>query len=211
VRLPWALDDSRGTAYVGAPFVVWLEEQGEYVMVFQSMSNGHRMLELAYSADLEHWERTGRPILDYLPEGSRDPCVIRNDDGSFLLYLATPTPTGSSITVTRTRDFKQFDTTHTCLTIKDAIWYSGAESPFVLQRNGLYYLFVTYAHRHYFETLVYLSHRPDRFSTIITTLYAHAPEILQWHGKEYITSCGPEGRGPLDKHGLYMAELRWTE
>lgn len=211
-RQGFALDDSRGAEYLGAPFVVWMNDQRRYVMLFESKIDGHRTLELAYSADLSCWNRTGIPVLPGLSEAKRDPCILAQDDGSFLVYLCTPNSEGSSITVTRTTDFVHFESPKTCLLVRDGVTYGGMESPFVVYRNGLYYLFFTYAHRHYYETVVCYSEAADRFSidNIVTTLYGHAAELLTYQGKTYMSSCGPEDGQRLNRHGLYLAELEWT-
>ena len=211
-RQGFALDDSHGAEYLGAPFVVWLRRQKRYVMLFESRIDDHRALELAYSTDLSCWNRTGIPVLQDLPETKRDPCILEQEDGSFLIFLCTPNPDGSSITVTRTTDFTKFDSPKTCLLIRDGITRGGMESPFVVQRNGLYYLFFTYAHRHYYETVVSCSQTFEHFSTenIVTTLYGHAAEIFGYKGKTYISSCGPEDGQWLNRHGLYLAQLAWA-
>jgi hypothetical protein len=211
-RQDFALDDRRGSEYLGAPFVVWLEKRREYLMLFESMIEGRRELEIAHSADLSHWHRTGAPVLGHLAETKRDPCIVRQADGGFLVYLCTPNPEGSSVTVTRTADFERFEEPRTCLLIKDGATYGGAESPFVTRRNGLHYMFFTYAHRHYYETIVCVSESADRFSmeNVVTTLYGHAAEIFEYSGKTYISSCGPEDDQQLNIHGLTLAELAWA-
>ena len=206
-RQDFALDDE----YLGAPFVVWMTDQKRYIMLFESRINKHRVLELAYSSDLFHWQRTNTPVLEKLHECKRDPAILKQDDGSFLIYLCTPHPEGSSVSVTKTFDFESFESTQTCLLIKDGISYSGIESPFVVKRNGLYYLFFTYAHRHYYETIVCVSDKYDEFSmnNIVTTIFGHASEIFDYEGKTYISSCGPEDDQVLNRHGLYLSELKW--
>lgn len=131
------------------------------------------------------------------------------DDGSFLIFLCTPNPEGSSITVTRTTDFAHFDSPKTCLLIRDGVPWGGMESPFVVHRNRLYYLFFTHAHRHYYETVVCSSETVERFSTdnIVTTLYGHAAEVFNYQGKTFISSSGPEDGQRLNRHGLYLAQL----
>jgi hypothetical protein len=211
-RCPWAIDDSDGAQYLGAPWVAWLPGEGRYVMLFESKIAGRRELELAYSTDLFTWQRTGQPVLAHLAHTKRDPCVISGDQGEYLLYLCTPSAQGSSITVTPTRDFRHYGETRTCLLIEDGVSWGGLESPFVLRRGSLYYLFATYAHRHYDETMVWVSERHDHFAVgdVVTTLYGHAAEIFEHAGKTFISSCGPEDCQHLNRHGLYLAELAWA-
>lgn len=207
----FALDDSRGAEYLGAPFVVRLHRQQRYIMLFESMIGGRRTMELAYSADLFRWQRTHTPVLQNLPETKRDPCIVEQGDGSFLIFLCTPNPSGSSVTVTKTSDFESFEPPKTCLLIRDGITYGGIESPFVVKRNGLYYLFFTYAHRHYYETVVCCSDTYEHFTMddVVTTLYGHAAEIFDFNGKTFISSCGPEDDQSLNRHGLYLARFSW--
>ncbi len=210
-REDFALDDSQGAEYLGAPFVVWIAAQKRYAMLFESRIDNHRVLELAYSSDLFHWHRTNTPALEKLPEATRDPSILKQDDGSFLIFLCTPHPEGSSVTVTKTFDFESFGSAQTCLLIKDGIIGSSSESPFVVKRNGLYYLFFTYAHRHYYETVVCVSDKFDDFSmkNVVTTIYGHASEIFDYEGQTYISSCGPEDDQALNLHGLYLSEFDW--
>jgi len=91
---------------------------------------------------------------------------------------------------------------------------TAVESPFILERNGLWYLFCTYAHRRYEETIVVVSDNPDYFNhgkNCLTTLFGHASEIFTYNGKTYISSCGPEDQQTLNQHGVTLAELGWLK
>lgn len=212
-KQPHALDDSNGEEYLGAPFVTYLETQGRYVMLFEAMQNKKRILELAYSDDCYYWERQGESILQSLGYTKRDPFIMKSKEGKYVIYLANPTKKGSSIAVVETEDFIHFTDPKICLSIPDDVSWSGIESPFVVERDGLYYLFFTYAHRHYYETVVCVSYRYDLFTpmTQVTTLFGHASEIFTYKDKQYITSCGPEDMQCLNKHGLYIARLEWVK
>lgn len=212
-RIGFALDDSKGVSYLGAPFVTWHEETQKYIMIFESIIDGRRAMEMAESQDGMNWERQGKSIITDLGYTKRDPFIIKGDDGLYRIYLANPRKEGSSISVTKTKDFKTFSSSKICLSIDDDVSWSGIESPSVVYRNSKYYLFFTYAHRHYYETVVIVSDKPDQFSmkNQITTIHGHASKIFYFKGKQYITSCGPEDDQVLNTHGVYVSELRWFE
>lgn len=211
-REPFAIDDSQGAEYLGAPYILWLEEQQRYVMIFESKIDGTRVLEVAFSNDLYTWERQQKSILTELGWTKRDPCIIKKND-IYYIYLCNPQHGMSAVSVSETKDFITFSNSRNCLEIKDGTNWGGIESPFILERKGLYYLFFTYAHKHYTETIVCVSHKMDQFSmdNVVTTLYGHASEIFQYRGKMYISSCGPEDIHALNTQGLYLAELSWLK
>lgn len=213
-RQPHALVDEREGGHVGAPEVVWVDDRDEYVMILKTGLEGRSdRLELVTSTNLTDWHRSETFVLADLPPLARDPCIQRADDGSFRLYVCGDSLAsgGAAIFVTETADFETFEPIRECLVVDDAEG-SGAESPFVVRRHGLYYLFFTFAHRHYYETIVCVSDQYDEFSMnhVVTTLYSHAPEIFEYDGTTYISSCGAGGTERLNEHGLYLAELNWT-
>ena len=210
-RESFVFDERERSEYVGAPYVVRLDGAQKYVMVFETKHTGRRGLELAWSDDLYQWDRTNQRVPANLSDDARDPCILKAEDGSFRIYLCTPDPGGSAIVLLRTTDFQSFQEPVLCLQIADGITYGGMESPFVVERGGLFYLFFTYAHRHYYETVVTVSDRCDAFTmdNVITTLYGHASEIVTYEGETYISSCGPEDMQRLNRHGLYLAKLAW--
>ncbi|GGK46187.1 MULTISPECIES: family 43 glycosylhydrolase [Flavobacteriaceae] len=200
-----------GNGFVGAPYVV-KNKEGKYLMFFQAKFGKERFQELAVSDDLYNWKRTHAPILAS-HDNMRDPCFFQDDNGKDYLYIVTPRMEGSSISVIETENFEAFGKPKEVIHIPDGVSWSGLESPYVVKRNGLYYLFVSYAHRHYDETLVIVSDRFDSFKleNTITTLHSHAPEIVTYKGKTYISTCGIEGHQMLDNHGLYWYELQWLK
>jgi len=218
-----AVDDTDGARYLGAPAVLRPEGSDKYTMLFEAVTgepgdgkyikHGRRSLELAYSDDLFHWERSRRSAIPHLPEAARDPFFLRRPEGYYLLYLCTPHPSCSTITATKTDDFMKFYDTTTVFSIEDGISWCSTESPFIIERNNLFYLFFTYAHRHYYEERVYVSDTPLAFAQhdIVATLFSHAGEPLEWNGKQYLSSCGPEDTQALNEHGLYLCEMKWTE
>ncbi|NQT19865.1 MAG: hypothetical protein HQ592_09170, partial [Planctomycetes bacterium] len=79
------------------------------------------------------------------------------------------------------------------------------------RHGGLYYLFVGFSHRHYYETFVVVSADPRRFlpEHKITTLFTHAPEFIEIDGVTYMSSCGIEDPQVLNRSGLWMSRIRW--
>lgn len=197
------------TQNIGACFVVpW---QDEYRMIF-GYNTGFRF---ARSTDLDHWQEITAEVL-FLGPGTRDPCVLRLDDGTYLLYGAATHEKGSAVVLATSRDLTHWQQEKPALqsqviTVRD---HGALESPFVHRRGDDYYLFVNFSHRQYAETLVFHSKNPYRFdwASPLCTTYTHAAEIFTWGGKTYITHCGIEDRHWDDiraPYGLYLAELAW--
>ncbi len=216
-REAWALDESKGTEYLGAPYVIWHDESKRYAMVVETRLDDKRRLEVCWSRDLYCWERTQTPILpDKLWLSSRDPHINKGPDGKYWIHLVSTGNRGgkqSQILRIRTQDFVRFEDPETILGINDNTWATLMESPFLLEKDGWWYLFFTYAHRRYAETCVVVSDNPDRFdfeSNCLTTLFGHAAEIFTYQDKSYISSCGPEDKHFLNTHGVTLAELGWA-
>lgn len=85
-------------------------------------------------------------------------------------------------------------------------WGGDAESPFVVHRKGIFYLFTCKALTEYNQTAVYWSKDPEDFpiENLVCTLPVHAAEVI-YDKKDgwFISSTG------WDKKGLYLAPLRW--
>ncbi|MCY4562580.1 MAG: hypothetical protein OXC03_09880 [Flavobacteriaceae bacterium] len=218
-REAFAIDESQGTEYVGAPYVIWHEESRRWVMVVETMLNGRRRMEVVWSDDLYKWERTYKAILPQsLWLTSRDPHIMKGTDGKYWIHLVSKDgskrPTLSQVVRLKTIDFVNFEGPLPVMSIADNAPSSGIESPFIVERDGLWYLFFTYAHRRYAETIVVLSDNSDYFDyneNVITTLFGHAAEIFEYKGKTYISSCGPEDRHWLNHQSVSLAELIWLK
>lgn len=216
-REPFALNELEGTEYLGAPYVIWHEESKRWAMVVETWREPRR-LEVYWSKDLYNWEETKAAILpDDLWIGTRDPHIMRGDDGKYWIHVVCTGNKGakqSQVIRIRTKDFVTFDKPETILGINDCEWATLIESPFLYEHEGLWYLFFTYAHRRYAETVVVVSESHDHFdyeNNTIATLFGHAAEIFEHDGKTYITSCGPEDNHYLNSHGVSMAELKWAK
>lgn len=216
-RLSYALDESKGTEYLGAPYVIWHDESQKWVMVLETWLDKRR-LEVAWSTDLMNWERTRKAILpENLWVSTRDPHIMKGADGKYWIHVVSTGNNGVNQTQVlriKTKDFITFENPQTILGINDNDWATLIESPFLLERNGLWYLFFTYAHRRYTETIVVVSDNPDSFdyyNHTLTTLFGHAAEIFNFKGKSYISSCGPEDNQYLNQHGVTLSEIRWAK
>ncbi|MCX6376506.1 MAG: hypothetical protein NTU88_10820 [Armatimonadetes bacterium] len=213
---PWEMRDHAmalpegTTECIGACFVVG--GQGEYLMVYGFNTGFH----FARSDDLDRWDRiAAMPVLD-LGEGTRDPCMLRMDDGEYLLFGAAGHGGRSAVVLAASHDLVNWTPEAPALLSDVAAPWGALESPFVHRRGDDYYLFVNFSHRQYQETLVFHSQNPRCFdwSSPLCTHFAHAAEILAWRGRTYISHCGIEDRHWSDvnaPYGLWLAELRWHE
>lgn len=209
-RQGFALDDSDGERYLGAPFIVRHDDR--YVMLFEAMWNGRRGLELAFSEDLATWRRTREKVITGQAPMRRDPCILRDGAaGDWLIYLCVPAGRRSTITVCRTDDFRSFSEAHVVLSLDDDCPWGSLESPYVIPRGGLWYLAFTHSMHHYRETPVLVSDRPDAFAWAdqVATLHAHAAEFVRDGRRWFLSSCGPEDRRARNRHGIELAPLAW--
>ena len=217
-REEFALNEVEGTEYLGAPFVIYHEESGRYVMVLETKIENTRRLEVAWSDDLYSWERTHKAILpDDLWISSRDPHIMKGKDDKYWIHIVSTGNEGikqSQVLRIRTKDFVNFEKPETILGINDNDFATLIESPSLYKRGDTWYLFITYAHRRYTETIVIASDNPNYFDyekNVVTTLFGHAAKIFTYKGKEYISSCGPEDRHYYKYQSVTLAELGWVE
>ena len=215
-RQPFALDESKGTEYVGVPYVVWHEELKRWVMVVQTFFKTKFGLEVCWSDNLYNWKRSQKPILDgILWPSSRDPQIIKGDDDKYWIHVVSSgvgDRQNSQVIRIKTKDFNSFEMPQVIMEIEGV--RTAIESPFLVKRNNMWYLFCTYAHRRYEETIVVVSDNPNHFNLkkyCLTTLFGHASEIFSYNGKTYISSCGPEDHQSLNLHGVTLAEIGWLK
>ncbi len=95
------------------------------------------------------------------------------------------------------------------------------ESPFVLEYEGMFYLFTTHTNcsrASYHNTLVFCSSDPLRFGEytganhdelVVATLPVHAGEIVADGDRNYITTCGWNNCGVSIEGGVAIADLRF--
>ncbi len=94
---------------------------------------------------------------------------------------------------------------------KHANWYGGdAECPFVVEKNGYYYLFRNQRYGENNLNTQYASPNPMDFGVnddryMIGTLPVAAPEIIEYNGDYYIAALLPSLKG------IRIARLKWVE
>lgn len=211
-RESFALDDSGGHRFVGASFVV--QQSGTYKMLVAGMWGDVKALEIAQSDDLYTWHRDRQQVITNQPPRTRDPCILWDEaSNEWWIYLCSVDRPRSLITRCRTKDFVSFSEPEIVLELADDCPHGSLESPFVVSYDGKWYLFFTNTMFGYHETVVIVSETPNQFrwEDQLTTLYAHAPEIIQHDGRWFITTCGPEVRKTNSKAGIQIAPLSWLE
>ena len=212
----------RGTL-AWAPCVV--EKDGCYYMFC-----GPSPTSLAVSPDGFEWFGTPVSIEDEPPMAIHRDHFILPYQGGYVMYAAGIKSAGdgafrSSISAAYSEDllhwrFSGFALTSGSETPLNPAW-GAMESPFVVEKEGIYYLFVTYTNstkENYHNTLVFASEDPTRFGEYnggrggaipVAVLPAHAPEIITANGKDYITTCGWNGYGIPHEGCVSIAELDW--
>jgi sucrose-6-phosphate hydrolase SacC (GH32 family) len=202
-------DPALGETVVWAPYVLFHE--GRYYMFYCGGGKDHAKyhIHLATSADLFRWTR--HPANPMVVDGfdARDPMVLKQDDGQWILYYAaTSTPQGGNHTVKAAFSHDLIHWSQQTEVFRDAETgtYGGpTESPFVVKRNGKYYLFVC-TNRGYNETAVYESDTPLRWDAgkLVGRFPAHAAEVIQTpDGKWYVSRAG------WGQRGVHVAGLVW--
>lgn len=194
---------------IGAPYVI---KQGQsYLMCF----GYNKGFGIARSDNLFTWEIVVPQHSIKFGKATRDPCIIRLDDGQLLVY-ATDSHEGFSCVHTGvSSDGKNWQAQQPALMTDIPCSWGAIESPFVVRRHNVYYLFVNLSHHQYEETVVFASRDPRSFAwdKPLCTVFAHAAEIFCWKNKTYISHCGIEDqqwRAISAPNGLWLAELAWV-
>lgn len=183
-----------------APCVI--KKNDNYFMYY-----GPSPTKLAVSFDMHEWYGYNITMKNEpLMAAHRDHFVLNVGSNKYLMYVAGVHNKKSAVSCFSSCDlltwnFEGFALTSGRNTLLNPGW-GAMESPFVLKKDGLYYLFVTYtdsSDETYNDTLVFCSENPLNFGEYncgdggavpITKLSAHAPEIIEENGKYYITTCG---------------------
>lgn len=208
---------------VWAPHII--EHNGKYWMFYTGVNDSAtQAICLATSEDLYHWERhENNPLFTSLPWGywdtihwsdCRDPMVLKEGDTFYCYYTAARMVPGT-------------ETVENCLGIassSDLIHWKDEgyrrlihtlttppESPFVVKRNGEFYLFYT----NYKHGIVYVrspdplhgwKEDPEDPQSIMEGV--SATEIFEHEGKWFITLIS---HMPYGLHFLEIRELVWKE
>ena len=208
----------RGTV-AWAPSVI--EKDGVYYMFY-----GPSPTSLAVSNDMNEWFGTKVNLNNEpLMAAHRDHFVLKIAENEYLMYVVGVKDKKGAVSCFKSEDLLNWDFLGYALTSGDDAPLKPAwgafESPFVVKKDELYYLFITYTNcsdATYSDTFVFVSENPESFGEYngenggaipVTKLFAHAPEILTENGKYYITTCGWNGK-PIPHSGcVSIAELDW--
>ena len=196
-----------------------------YAAVYYVVGMSGTRLCSAFSDDLVHWEQhPENPRLAPPPWAKehgtcKDPHVLPLDDGSYLVYFCvSPRDGGGAIAVASTRDFVNFEHHEKPVIVMPAFirGTGGVESPCVVERSGIYHLFVCGG-----EGLMHMiSDDPvnwDASRGIYRVGPFVASEIFAWRGEWWLTSTKKEELRRQDRlkgishHGDYEDELRNLE
>ncbi len=211
-----SVNDWEGEEWIQAPYVFKVADK--YCMVYggHATETGGCQICLAYSEDGKtfhrYLNRQGYSRIFVGPGEARDPMVIKIDDLYYCYYAGGNQKDGLGTCKVYCRTSP--DLIHWSVEIPvcwggsagDGPW--SAECPFVVYRDGYYYLFRTSRYRFPSLTHVYRSDDPldfglDNDSKKITTLQIAAPEIIQTEKGYYISTVEDL------KGGVQLAKLEW--
>ncbi|MGH3762670.1 family 43 glycosylhydrolase [Actinophytocola sp.] len=210
-KQPFALtaDPAAGESHIWAPHAVYVD--GTYYLFYAGGTpdrTAYRM-HLATSTDLVHWTRS--PANPLFTDGydARDPMVTRVGEQWVMYYTANSTPAGGNhqVAYRTSTDLLHWSEKHVAFEHPASGTFGGpTESPFVVNRDGWWYLFVC-CDSAYRDTRVYRSKDPLAFSIrdLAGRIDSHAAEVVtEPDGTTWVTGAG-WGQG-----GLYLAPLTFT-
>lgn len=201
-RIALRAERSIGETHLWAPHVV--AHEGRWLMVYQGggADDYHASIRLAESDDLYRWSRVGHVPLFEDFCAARDPMLVRRE-GAWALYYSrcdSITRKRSGVAYRLSSDLAHWSEPRMALTIDSSPATSNAayaESPFVFERGGFFWLSVSAYPLAWDATLVYRSRVPSVFPDAPTTrLRAHAAEwVIGERGEALLTHAGPGQRG----------------
>ncbi len=190
------------------------------------MFYGPSPTQLAVSFDMVEWY--GYPVtLENEPPmaAHRDHFVLKVAEDQYLMYVVGVHDKKGAVSVFSSADLLKWKFQGFALTSGDDAplkpGWGAMESPFVVEKDGYYYLFITYtdcSDDTYNNTLVFASKDPKNFGEYngekggalpIAKLYGHASEVLQDNGEYYITTCGWNSKDIPHKGAVSIARLEW--
>jgi hypothetical protein len=195
-------DPGYGEKHLWAPHVIHVG--GVYYMFYAGGGTdpASTELNLATSTDLYHWTRS--PAGPLFRDGleARDPMVTRIGDQWVMYYCANTTPSGGDPVVAYRASADLVHWSARAIALPGA--GAPTESPFVVQRDGWWYLF-TGPRGSYTGTDVFRSRDPFHFGIGDQAghLDSHAAEVVQDGAAWWVSSAG-WGQG-----GVHVAPLTW--
>jgi beta-fructofuranosidase len=223
-RFALTADPEHGESVLWAPHVIDHDDRYWMFVCGGGPSPQEFRLHLAVSDDCVSWVR--HPDNPLVVDGyeARDPMVRRIDDRWVMYYTATAEPQGGAFVVVATESDDLVHWRGRRIVYTDVCTGTGGgptESPFVVERDGRYYLFIgpdweglmrsleetgRYDPASYLGTRVLASDDPLHFDLDgqVGFLDAHASEVVvDVDGSTWVSHCG-WGQG-----GVHLAPLSW--
>jgi beta-xylosidase len=224
-KRPFALstDVAAGETHLWAPHGIEHDDRYWMFVCAGGPSPAEYRIHLATSDDCATWTRHEANPLVVDGYEARDPMVLRVGDRWVMYYTATERAEGGHhvVIATESDDLVHWEGRH--IVYRDPMEGTGAgptESPFVMERDGRYHLFIgpdwaglkasldagAYDPATYRRTRVLESTDPLSFhlDQQVATIDAHAAEVVvDEAGESWISHCG-WGQG-----GVYLAPLTW--
>lgn len=213
-KQPFALDVATNAPWneihLWAPHTIFYDH--EYWMFYCAGDRDHTKykIHLATSPDLKTWTRSPKNPMVVDGYDARDPFVLRVNDKWVMYYCATSKPQGGNHIVAFVTSTNLLAWGNRGIAFTDPSTGTGGgptESPFVVQRGSLFYLFIG-PRGGYDGTDAFVSQDPFHWDPAAKVGHfpAHAAEIVRdTDGRCYISRAG-WGRG-----GLYLAPLIWND
>ena len=190
------------------------------------MFYGPSPTSLAVSFDMYEWFGTKVTLNNEPMMGAhRDHFVLQVSENEYLMYVVGVYNQKGAVSCFSSNNLLDWDFIGYALTSGDEAplkpAWGAIESPFVVNKDGVYYLFITYtdsSDETYNNTLVFASDNPRSFGEYngegngtkpITKLYGHASEILKVGEEYYITTCGWLSKNIPHKGAVSIASLKW--
>ncbi|GAA2710126.1 MULTISPECIES: family 43 glycosylhydrolase [Streptomyces] len=193
-----------GEEHLWAPHVV--EAGGTYWMFYAAGGRNGAAINLATSTDLFTWTRVPSGPL-FRGRAARDPMVVRIG-GRWVMYYTELSQDGRHVVAfRRSDDLVHWSEPGVAFTdASTAATVSVTESPFVVERDGWYYLFI--GPRNGYDGTDVLASR-DPFHFVLDGYAGHVPghavEVVTAGGQWYATAAG------WFHQGLYVAPLEWRD
>ena len=214
-KQPFALstDPDAGETHLWAPHVIAHDDR--YWMFYCGGGRDETAYRIQLAVSDDCWSWTRHPANPLVVDGfhARDPMVLRLPDRWVLYYTATSGPAGGNFVVkaVESDDLVTWRAPRTVYTDARVGTFGGTtESPFVVARDGRYYLFIgpdwglnVTAYR---TTRVLQSDDPFRFEAEhrVATIASHAAEVVvDERGDSWVSHCG------WSMGGVYLAPLHW--
>ncbi len=197
--------------HVWAPHIITHENL--YYMYYCAGGDDHSgyKIHLAVSEDLWSWQRHEANPMVVDGFDARDPMIIRHENTWIMYYTANSRPEGGNhvVAAVTSTDLVHWNDKRVVFVHPDEGTYGGpTESPFVVARDDMFYLFVC-TNKPYNTSEVYESSTPFQWdlNEKAGSFPSHASEVVYIPSADryYISRAG-WGEG-----GLYLAELTWIE